>query len=209
VIVDSLEYFIQSNKRKQYLGNLSSKFQSIKDIDIPFGWKDPKNTYTIDFWSKIFPNPKIIHIYRNPIDAVSSYIERDLILKNKFEWNWKKKLKRDFLISKNFHQNFRLTSIEEGYNLWEEYVSRAMSLSEIYPNYISVKYEDFLEQPQKHLSSIAAFAGLRPSEAQLKQATSTIKSERRYAFLNNPIYVEIYQTLKTKPLMQQLGYDSL
>jgi hypothetical protein len=130
-------------------------------------------------------------------------------LKNKFEWNWKKKLKRDFLISKNFHQNFRLTSIEEGYNLWEEYVSRAMSLSEIYPNYISVKYEDFLEQPQKHLSSIAAFAGLRPSEAQLKQATSTIKSERRYAFLNNPIYVEIYQTLKTKPLMQQLGYDSL
>ena len=118
-------------------------------------------------------------------------------------------MKRDFLISKNFHQNFRLTSIEEGYNLWEEYVSRAMSLSEIYPNYISVKYEDFLEQPQKHLSSIAAFAGLRPSEAQLKQATSTIKSERRYAFLNNPIYVEIYQTLKTKPLMQQLGYDSL
>lgn len=209
VIIESLAHFVASNKRKQYLGKHTSTYKSITTVDFPYGWKDPKNTYTIDFWKHIFPHPKVIHIYRNPIDSVSSYIERDLVLKNKFEWNWKKNLKRDLLISKNFHQNFRLTSIEEGYNLWEEYVSRAMSLSEIYPNYISVKYEDFLEQPQKHLSSIAAFAGLRPSEAQLKQATSTIKSERRYAFLNNPIYVEIYQTLKTKPLMQQLGYDSL
>lgn len=90
VIIESLDYFVQSNKRKEYLGNLASRYKNIKKVDIPFGWKDPKNTFTVDFWKHIFPNPKIIHIYRNPIDSVSSYIERDLALKNKFEWNWKK-----------------------------------------------------------------------------------------------------------------------
>lgn len=209
VILESLEHFVQSGKRKQYLGALASKHRSIKDLDIPYGWKDPKNTFTIDFWSKVFPDPKIIHIYRNPIDAVSSYIERDLALKNKFEWNWKKKLKRDFLISKKFHENFRLTSIEEGYNLWEEYVSRALSLQATYPNYLAVKYEDFLAQPAEQLQQLATFAGLHPTEAQVQQETASVKSERAYAFLSNPAYAAIYQQLKSKPLMQQLGYDAL
>lgn len=209
VIAESLAHFIQSGKRQQYLGNLTTKYSNIKEMDIPYGWKDPKNTYTIDFWSKIFPNPKIIHIYRNPIDAVSSYIERDLALKNKFEWNWKKKLKRDFLISKSFHENFRLTNIEEGYNLWEEYVIKALSLQADYQNYLLVKYEDFLEQPKIYAQQIAAFAGLNPTDEQIEQEIKNIKSSRSYAFLNNPEYVKIYEKLKTKSIMQQLGYGNL
>lgn len=209
VILESLEHFIQSDKRKEYLGKYTSSFKNIKEVNFPYGWKDPKNTFTIDFWSTIFPKPKVIHIYRNPIDSVSSYIERDLELKNKFEWNWKKKLKRDFLISKNFHQNFRLTSIEEGYELWQEYVTKALSLKNNFPNYLEIKYEDFLERPFENLKVLADFSGLSITEEQLQKEISTINSERAFAFLTNEKYVEIYQHLKTKPLMQQLGYDNL
>ena len=209
IILESLDYFIQSDKRKQYLGKHASSFKNIKDVDFPYGWKDPKNTFTTDFWSAVFPNPKIIHIYRNPIDSVSSYIERDLELKNKFEWNWKKKLKRDFLISKNFHENFRLYNLEEGYNLWEEYVTKALSLKNTFPDYIEIKYEDFLEKPFENLQTLAKFSGLQPSEQQLQNEIAAIKSERAFAFLNNEKYVELYQQLKTKPLMQQLGYANL
>ncbi len=209
IILESLEHFIQSNKRKEYLGKHASAFKNIKEIDFPYGWKDPKNTFTIDFWSSIFPNPKIIHVYRNPIDSISSYIERDLELKNKFEWNWKKKLKRDFLISKNFHQNFRLYNIQEGYNLWEEYVSKALSLKDTFPNYLEIKYEDFLEKPFENLQKLAVFSGLEVTEQQLQNEISTIKRERAFSFLNNKNYVAIYQELKLKPLMQQLGYDNL
>ena len=209
VILDALDYFVQSNKRKQYLGNFSSKYNSIKEVDFPYGWKDPKNTFTLDFWKQIFPNPKIIHIYRNPIDSVSSYIERDLALKNKFEWNWKKKLKRDFLVSKNFHQNFRLTSIEEGFDLWEEYVSKALSLKMEYENYIEIKYEDFLESPFENLQKLAQFSGLNATENEIQNEIQHIKKDRAYAFLNNENYYNIYSTLKEKPLMKQLGYDNL
>lgn len=209
VILESLEHFILSDKRKEYLGKHSSVFRSIKDVNFPYGWKDPKNTFTIDFWSAVFPNPKIIHIYRNPIDSVSSYIERDLELKNKFEWNWKKKLKRNFLISKNFHENFRLTSIEEGYELWEEYVTKALSLKNNFPDYLEIKYEDFLENPFENLKTLSKFCGLSITDEQIQKEISSINSERAFAFLMNEKYVEIYQKLKTKQLVQQLGYDNL
>lgn len=209
VIIESLEHFIQSNKKKQYLGNYTSNYKSIKELDFPYGWKDPKNTYTIDFWKHIFPNSKIIHIYRNPIDSVSSYIERDLVLKNKFEWNWKKKLKRDLLISKNFHQNFRLTTIEEGYDLWHEYVSKALSLKNEFTDYIEIKYEDFLENPFENLHKLVVFSGLNVNDDAIKIETQNIKKDRSYAFLNNPEYTAIYQKLKSEPIMQQLGYDNL
>jgi hypothetical protein len=209
VIIESLEFFIQSNKRKQYLGKLASNYPSIKEIDFPFGWKDPKNTFTIHFWKQIFPNPKIIHIYRNPIDSVSSYIERDLELKNRFEWNWKKKLKCDFLISKNFHQNFRLYNLEEGFNLWEEYVSHALELKHQFNEYIEIKYEDFLANPSEKTRQLIAFCGLNADENKIKKEIDAVNSERAYAFLNNTTYLEFYQQIKTKPIMQQLGYDNI
>lgn len=209
VIYESLEYFIQSSKRKQYLGKHASAYQNIKDIDFPFGWKDPKNTYTIDFWKHIFPNPKIIHIYRNPIDSVSSYIERDLVLKNKFEWNWKKKLKRQFLVSKNFHENFRLYNIEQGYELWQEYVSTALSLQHTHENYISIKYEEFLANPKEQLQQLCDYCGLQTTDEQIAKEIASIKTDRAYAFLSNEDYTAYYQKIKQFPLMQTLGYHQL
>jgi hypothetical protein len=209
VIKESLEHFVQSSKRKQYLGKHAGSIRDIRETNFPYGWKDPKNTFTIDFWKDIFPDPKIIHIYRNPIDSVSSYIERDLEIKNRFAWNWKKKLKRDLLISKNFHQNFRLSSIEEGFNLWEEYVSKALSLKNDFSNYLEIKYEDFLESPYEKLQQMAEFSGLRPNEQQIREEIKNIKAERAYAFLNKPEYVAIYQKLKDAPLMKHLGYNEL
>jgi hypothetical protein len=209
VLTESLEHFITSPKRKQYLGKHADSVQNIRDISFPYCWKDPKNTFTIEFWKDIFPNPKVIHIYRNPIDSVSSYIERDLTLKNKFEWNWKKKLKRDLLVSKNFHQNFRLSSLEDGYDLWEEYVTKALSLKNEFADYLEIRYEDFLEKPLDNLRKLALFSGLDPKEQQLAKEVKNIKSERAYAFLGNPEYYSVYQQLKNKPLMQQLGYNNL
>lgn len=209
IIHESLDYFAQSGKRKYYLGGLTSRYKNIKEVDVPFGWKDPKNTFTIDFWKHVFPNPKIIHIYRNPIDSVSSYIERDLALKNRFEWNWKKKLKRDWLISNKFHENFRLYNLNEGYDLWEEYVSKALSLKDEFEQYTAVRYEDFLEQPKEKLKQLACFSGLNPSDEQLNAAIAGIQPDRAFAFMNNEEYMRVYQQLKNNPLMQQLGYGHL
>lgn len=209
VIEESLQYFVESNRRKKYLGSQTNRYKSIKDIDFPFGWKDPKNTFTLEFWKSIFPNPKIIHIYRNPIDSVCSYIERDLQLKNKFEWNWKKKLKRNLLISRHFHENFRLYNLEQGFLLWEEYVSKAIDLKNNQVHYLEIKYEDFLEEPVSHIKQLATFSGLNPNEQTILKEVEKLKVNRAYAFLQNEHYVNFYHSIKTHELVQQLGYGNL
>lgn len=209
VILESLEYYVASRKKKQYLGALNGQYASIRDLDIPWGWKDPKNTFTIKFWKDIFPGAKLIHIYRNPIDSVSSYIERDLDIKNRFAWNWKKKLKREFLISRNFHQNFRLTSMDAGVELWKEYVSEAVSLRTRSEHFFELKYEDFLADPETKTAELAGYCGLQPSAGQIQQALGRIDASRAYAFTANPAYVAAYQKWKHDPLVQQLGYDAI
>ena len=209
IILESLDYFMSSGKKKKYLGKLNRQYPSIKDLDIPWGWKDPKNTFTIKFWKQIFPGAKVIHIYRNPIDSVSSYIERDLAIKNRFEWNWKKKLKREFLVSRNFHQNFRLFNMEEGFSLWKEYVSQAISLKEDFENFMEIKYEDFLSDPGNKIDELSAFTGIQPSAKQIQEEIKNIDASRAYAFLGNPGYVAKYQKMKEDTLMKQLGYDAI
>ncbi len=209
VIVESLAYFLSSSRRKKYLGKHSATVARIQDTPFPYGWKDPKNTFTVDFWKELFPEAKIVHIYRNPIDSISSYIERDLALKNKFVWNWKKKLKREFLISKNFHPNFRIYNLEEGFQAWQAYMDKALSLKNSCSNYIEVRYEDFLKNPTLHLSELSNFCGLQPSQESIEQETKNVKTDRAFAFLNRPEYVAFYQQIKDHALMQQLGYHQL
>ena len=85
ILLQSMEYQLQSSRRYVYLGwKHFFTYKNIKNLDIPWGWKDPKNTFTYDLWKEIFPQAKVIHIYRNPIDSVSSFIHRDLENKNAY-----------------------------------------------------------------------------------------------------------------------------
>ncbi len=209
ILVNDLQHFISSPKKKKFLGNKYNHFKSIKELDFPWGWKDPKNSFTIDLWKEIFPDAKVLHIYRNPIDSISSFIERDLVMKNRYTLNWKKKLKRDFLISHNYHTNFRLYSLEEGYNLWEEYVSRCVELEKSFPDMKHVRYEDFLANPASQLEEIARFCGLQFSPSDIKEQVKSVKSDRSFAFIRNPEAMEVYLNIKDKPLMKLLHYDKI
>jgi hypothetical protein len=209
IIEESLQYFIKSSRKKKYLGSLHSQYPSLADLDFNFGWKDPKNIFTIDFWKTVFPHPKIIHVYRNPMDCVSSYIERDLVLKNKFEWNWKKKLKRRFLIAHNFNYNFRLFNMEQGYQLWLEYVGKAVRLQAEYPDYLEIKYETFLQNPEPEIRKLCQFCNLSPAENTVQNQINTLQKNRAYSFLNHPAYVDFYQKIKNDALMEQLGYADI
>jgi len=212
VIEESLHYYVQSRRKKKFLGALNNKFSSIAELDIPWGWKDPKNTFTLDFWKSVFPNPKIIHIYRiyrNPVDSIASYTERDLELKNKFEWNWKKKLKRDLLVSKNFHENFRIYDFEQGYLVWKAYVEKASSLKYDNIDFLEIKYEDFLDSPESKLYQLLGFCKIHPPKDAVKIQLETIKKDRAYAFTQNNQYYNFYKTIKEEKIVKQLGYDNL
>lgn len=210
VIEESLAHFVQSNKRKLYLGNYASKYKDIRAIDFPYGWKEPKMSFTMDFWKAVFPNAKIIHVYRNPIDVAQSYMERDTPIKGNFSWTWKKKLKRDFLITHKFHGNFRITSIEAGYEVWKEYVEKALSLKNDFDDYIMIQYEDFLSNPKTMLNNLLLpYCNLTPSNTEIEKAIAPINKSRAYSFLDNEVLLQFYHQIKNDDLMQQLNYQQI
>lgn len=48
----------------------------VKNIDFPWGWKDPRNIYLLPLWLDIFPKAKVIHVCRNGIDVACSLRNR-------------------------------------------------------------------------------------------------------------------------------------
>ncbi|NJL52619.1 MAG: hypothetical protein HC930_11085 [Hydrococcus sp. SU_1_0] len=41
-----------------------------------WGWKDPRTTLFLDFWSELIPHAKYIFVYRSPWDVVDSLFRR-------------------------------------------------------------------------------------------------------------------------------------
>lgn len=207
VIINDLHYFTQSWHRYKFLGPKKFwRYRDIQSLDIPWGWKDPKNSFTLPLWKAVFPEAKILHIYRNPLDSISSYIKRDLVMKNKFRLSYKKWLKRFFLVGNKYHANFRLVNLYEGYQLWEEYVQQCMQVND---NVLHIRYEDYLENPKKYLSAAAAFCGLNCAEKDIEAQIAKVRKDRAFAFLQDENAVEVYQKIKDRPLMQQLGYHNI
>lgn len=84
-----------------------------------WGWKDPRNTFTLLQWMKIFPNAKVVHIYRNGMDVAISLFRRNL----------------NFDYSSKWH-SIRLENKLEGLNLWEGYVAQAFSYDHVFPGQV-------------------------------------------------------------------------
>lgn len=56
-------------------GRLARLKQNLKNED--WGWKDPRNTFTLAMWLEMFPKARVIHMYRNADDVVRSLQQRN------------------------------------------------------------------------------------------------------------------------------------
>ncbi len=208
--VSAIDYHLHSRRKKKFLGKLNGQYKDIRDLDIPWGWKDPHNTFTAEIYRELFPNMKVIHIYRNPMDSARSYLKRDLKYRNNFQLNWKKKLKREFLKGEYYHHNFRLQTLQDGYELWHEYVTKALELKEVFgDNYLELCYEDFLDAPKIHVQKMLDFASLKPSDIDIQKVIKDVNADRKFAFLNNEEAKTFYEKVKNDPLLKQLKYDGI
>src|SRR5262249_51761949 len=48
------------------------RYRSITNMKQPWGWKDPRNTYTLPIWLDVFPHAKVVHVYRHGVDVAHS-----------------------------------------------------------------------------------------------------------------------------------------
>jgi hypothetical protein len=208
-IVKALDYHMSSGKTKKVFRRNRS-FKDIRDIDFKWGWKEPRNSFTLEFFKELFPEAKVIHIYRNPIDSANSYLKRDIERRNSFRLNWKKKIKRHFLIANKYHQNFRLNNLQDGYDLWKEYVSKSFEWEAFFKDrMITLRYEDFLDSPFEYTKALAQFCNLEAEDAAIKKLVEQVNSTRKYAFTTDSESMNFYQKIKNEDWMKRLKYDTI
>jgi protein-tyrosine sulfotransferase len=126
-------------KSEQNLGGIinliytdyAKKFSNQENIR--WGDKTPINTIYIDKIIKIFPKAKIIHIVRDPRDVASSYVKAGL--------------EKDY---------------KSAIEIWDLSVSKANKLKNILPRdqFIEVKYEDLVRNPEIVLKNVCDFSNL-------------------------------------------------
>lgn len=187
--VERLNSLIRSPRSWAYLGLKNTiKFRSIPNLQIPWGWKDPRNLITLPIWSKVFPNARVVLVTRHGVDVAESLRVRaqkmiDCATATQFDW-----LR---IRPQSATNSIRCLNIQEGLQLWHEYNQiggRTIPASGL--PYICIKFEDLMAEPSQTLRSLAAFANLSPTEETITGISKNLRLERAFGYLAKPSLAE-------------------
>ncbi len=105
---------------------------------VRWGEKTPINTIHIGKVFNVFPKAQFVHIVRDPRDVVCSYVSAGLY-----------------------------DSYKDAAKFWKASVCNALSLSRKIPaeQFLQVRYEDLVREPEPNLSCICSFLGIKYSPA--------------------------------------------
>jgi hypothetical protein len=159
---------------------------SIGGLEAPWGWKDPRNTFTLPMWLRVFPNAKVVSIERNGVDVAQSLRAREIRMLEDASRFYRKNRMMFFLRPRRsgFAHSPRCLVLEDGFALWEEYTSQAEAMIAKVPvdRVLALRYEEVLNDPIKWLGETAGFCGLEVSKAQLDSAVKNIRVDRAKAY---------------------------
>jgi sulfotransferase family protein len=154
-----------------------------------WGWKDPRNTYTLPFWLKYFPNMKVIHIYRNGIDVALSFFLRN------------SKLRKG-----NSYYSESLNDKVKAIKLWEKYYHQSESYRKDLGNrFLSLKYEKLVLEDEEEIKKLNTFL-FKDFSKYITEHTQSHKANRADYNKISTEHKDLFVFASNSLLMKQLGY---
>lgn len=151
-----------------------------------WGWKDPRNTFTLPVWLDIFPDAKVIFIYRNGVDVAHSLVRRSFV---------------------NF--SLRTTSMEGALSLWEEYNREAMEVTRQLDEkqLVTISYEELIRATEKTMEQLSAFLEIPIDDSTAKSILRIIREDRMGKAHKDPQLRDFIEKSQDNPMMKKLGYS--
>lgn len=209
LVVDYLRTSLRMPRAASYLGWKNyRRYRSPENLNVPWGWKDPRNTYTLPLWLEIFPEARVIHILRHGVDVAGSLkmraertLERaEALHERRKPWMYAIRPKRG-----GFGSSVRCATLEGGFTLWESYVEEArLQIERLGDRAMEFRYEDFLADPRQALSSLATFCSLDATREAIAGATQNVRRDRAYAYRDDPELLEFADQMPCR--LKALGY---
>lgn len=188
--VDYIRHLMKTPRAASYLGwDLYLQYRGLQKLDFSWGWKDPRNTYTLPLWLDLFPEARVIHLRRHGVDVASSLKVREdrILARSAVLHDRRKALYWLHPKRQGFLDSPRCASLEGGFSLWEDYTEEAeRQISWLGDRATTLKYEDFLAEPQETLTSLLRFCGLSATEGDIEKVSKKVNRGRAYAYRNDP-----------------------
>jgi hypothetical protein len=182
---------LNSYKTFDYWGQKKLVGENFQTTERKWGWKDPRTTLLLDVWKKIFPQMKVIHIYRNPLDIALSLKKRQI----KYEKTSIEQLNQNKKLAYSGGVSFRVKSLSEGLKLWEYHTKKAFEFD---GDIIHIPYENLLEKSTDILKEISDFLKMDLT----LNFDFKIDSSRAGAYKN-----EIIDEFRNSAIVQKLKYQ--
>ncbi len=171
----------------------------------PFGWKDPRNTFTLPVWKQIFPNLRALHIVRHGVDVAASLARRHseaLRAASGEPVPPALTVIRDDALG--VLSSRRGWTLAEALTMWEQYVEKArLEMADIEDRALEIRFEDLLERPDEVIPSIAAFCRA-PGAAKDKVEFGGLQAARAYAFRRDARLAAFADT--SRDILERFGY---
>lgn len=103
--------------------------------DCSWGWKDPRNTFTLPHWLKVFPKARVVHLVRHGWDVALSLSRRNQVPGEVY--------------------SSMLDDPLNGFRLWNVYITQAMKYTNC--QILHIRYEDLLEFDINTISRLEHF----------------------------------------------------
>jgi len=172
-------YLLASPRAISYLGGMNYlRYRRIGLASEPWGWKDPRNTFTLPLWLDIFPEAKVIHLHRSSVDVALSLRRRgrrEYQLQRFYQGlpllHWIRPKRGGFVHS------LRCDRLDAGLALWREYVEQgARHVALLKERAFEVSFETLVREPAPTLSALSKFCDLRVDPLAINSACEQINT---------------------------------
>ena len=203
MILFKLQKILNSRLNFRYLGLKSLVLEKkLLEIDFDWGWKDPRNIFSLPFWLKLFPESKVLILIRHPFDVVNSLITRNKYLLEK-DIKLKDKLSNYMLIPFLNVRNYSnlssdISDFDIGMRLYDCYYNQLVLMTEKYNSNIKIiKYEDLVLKKEDVVLNLFEFCNISLNN-ETKTFIETIRTDRLYNFKLNKsnIYKKYSEKIK-------------
>ena len=176
------EFSRQMAKNRKDISDFYGKFflQARDNIDGRWFDKTPQNVYGILLLGHMYPTAKFVHIYRNPLNVVSSLKEGRVMAKHE---------------------------VKGGINYWLEsmiMINEYKKMPGGAERFLEVKYEDLVADPKPEVSKIFRFVTEDPDLMDYSKV-STHKEKDKYKKILSETEISYVKQL-CEPFFSQYGY---
>jgi hypothetical protein len=205
---DYLRRMLASPRSASYLGPLRYlRLRDVARLDGVWGWKDPRNTFTLPIWLDLFPRARVLHVRRHGVDVAHSLAERSRRSRGPHRRAYQRGRSLYWIHPKRggFASSLRAVSLERGLEMWEEYITRADEhVSRLGAQARAIGYEALLARPAETLEEVARFCGLDAGEGAVARAVRSVRRERAFAHRQSPALREL--ALRNAHRLTPYGY---